>query len=349
MMSAWVSSRVQTTSVCGRLAREHRVEVGASRPAPSTPSVAATTASRSGLVSLRPTSATSLGAGLRHVPAPGAGAAVAGADDGEPPLVGLHGKSHCHGSNSTVTMCRPRRCQGDGIGPEAADMKASAEAITELRRGATSARPGADEARHPGRRPRGVRRVRAGRRARRPDRRAGRRQQAHALPLRRQQGGALLPRPARRLPRHPRRRGRAAPRRARPGRGDGEAGRLHLRPLPARTPGSSGCSPPRTSSAAPSCARCRTSPGCTRRSSPRSADVLAAGEAGGVFRPRRRPGAALHHHRRHQLFLHVEHPHAVGDLRRAAGGGSQHGRAAGARDRGRARIPAAGEIRLRGK
>ena len=69
------------------------------------------------------------------------------------------------------------------------------------------------------------------------------------------------------------------------GRGDGAARRLHLRPLPRRTPGSSGCSPPRTSSAAPSCASCRTSARCTRRSSPRSPRCSPPARPAGVFRP----------------------------------------------------------------
>ena len=83
------------------------------------------------------------------------------------------------------------------------------------RRARRAARPGADQARHPVAAREEF--VEYGLDGARVDRIAerGRRQQAHALPLRRQQGGALRPRPARRLPRHPRRRGRAPPRHAR--------------------------------------------------------------------------------------------------------------------------------------
>ena len=59
----------------------------------------------------------------------------------------------------------------------------------------------------------------------------------------------------------------------------------------------------------------------------------------GHLPPRRRPGAALHHDRRHQLFLLLQHPHAVGDLRRAARSRRREMAARRApRRRGRARL-----------
>ena len=46
------------------------------------------------------------------------------------------------------------------------------------------------------------------------------------------------------------------------------------------------------------------------------AEVLAAGEAEGIFRAGRRPAPALHHADRRQLFLPLEHPHPLRRLRR---------------------------------
>ena len=91
MMSAWVSSRVQTMRVCGRAAREHGVEVGGGRGAGE--AEVAGDDGEAGRVGVAEADELDLvGGGGGGVAAPGAGAAVAGADDGEAALVGVHGR-----------------------------------------------------------------------------------------------------------------------------------------------------------------------------------------------------------------------------------------------------------------
>ena len=299
--------------------REHRVEVGRDRRALRARACPATTASRAGLRSQSPTSSTCsaqvAGTSRPQVPAPRWPVpTMATAACWSAPLPAL-----ARVSNSAVTirgagaLSTGKRRRPMTRRPSRAPTSAGAAPPRRPRD------PGARQARHPGRRARGVRRVRPRRRPRRPDRRAGRRQQAHALPLHRQQGGALRP--------------RAAPdayRDIRERRDD-----LHLgEPAAARrrwrsssaspsttsaaTRGSSACSRPRTSSAAPSSAPFPRSARCTRRSSPSSP------RCSPPARPRASSAAGVDPVQlyitldRRQLLLPLEHPHPLGDLRHPA-------------------------------
>ena len=292
---------------------EHRVEVGADRCALRRPSFSATTASRAGLSVAQPDELPPLAAGRRHVPAPGAGAAVAGADDGEPTLVGVQDEVHCQRSNSVGyyfaaaaavkrdghrrTMALPTTA--DAEPPAGARATRSAPSATSWSPRARSSSSTASTARGSTGSPSG------------PAPTSGCSITTSAT--RRRSTRGCCSRPTARSARARRRCTSASCRRAQAmeklvgftfdhfrrhpwflrllATENIQRGRLHR-------------------------ARCRRSARCTRRWSPRSARCSRPARRGHL--PRRgRSGAALHHHRRHQLFLHVEHPHPLGDLRHA--------------------------------
>ena len=202
-------------------------------------------------------------------------------------------------------------------------------------------RPRADARAHPGCRQGRVRTRRPGRCTRRPHRGAGRRQQAHAVLLLRQQGRPVPRRARGHLRAHPRVREGVAPRCGRPARGDPPAGRVHLELLP-RAPGVP--EPAQQRQPAPRRAPEDVDQGAAhalavRRDDPRDPR---ARPPGGRVPQRRRRGAALHLDRRAGVLLSRQQLHAVGDLRARPEGQEGARRAARAHDRAGARLSAKG-------
>ena len=269
-------------------------------------------------MSLRPTSSTcSPQASGTSLP-PGAGAAMPGADDGEAPLVGLHARPHCHASNSSVTIRRPPRLStkpGGRSRPE--------------RHGHDNTTPDIDEA-APQRRPRDPARTKRdilvaareefveygleGARVDRIAERAGanKRMLYHYVGNKEALYSRVL---------------LDAYRDIRAGEADLHLGELAAGAAPWR---SSSASPSTISAGNPWFIRLLATENIQRGAfvrehagDPRAALAArrpdhrgARGRRGRRHLPARgRPGAALHHHRRRQLFLPVEHPYALGDLR----------------------------------
>ena len=256
-----------------------------SPPAPSSRASPPPPPAASGLLSLRPTSATCSpqvsGTSRPQVPAPRCPV----------PTMASRLLLVCTGSpiakevTARLLCAGPRRLSRRRHGPEAADMKASAEAIAEL--------PAARRPRDPERTKRDIliaareEFVEHGLDGARVDRiaeRAGanKRMLYHYVGNKEALYARVL---LDAYARHPRRRGRTPPRHARPGRRDGAPRRLHLRPLPAE-PLVHPAARHREHPARRLRARVAGHPrGCTRRSSPRSATCSPPARPAGIFRP----------------------------------------------------------------